>query len=70
MSFDEFWDENGKVLVGVLGGFVLIAFIAFTGRGCNRDDDVAKVQESAHRAEVQKECLRTGHTALECKELR
>lgn len=60
------WQDT--VIAAIIGLGVI--GLLFLGVKCNRDDDVVKAQESAHRAEVQKECLRAGHSALECKELR
>lgn len=55
--------DSRALLTGFVAFFLLVGVLGW--RGCANDE-----RTSMARAQVQAECLRSGHAALECKELR
>lgn len=59
------WDAKWAVVVALL----VVMFFAFAWHGCT-EESRSSLGRAEFEARVRTECLRAGHTPLECKELR
>lgn len=61
------FDLDTKILLGFLGAFLVIAVLGW--KGCTETTRETIITEGQQRA-LRMECLKQGHTVLECEKLR